>query len=802
MAVARLQLDCRGVVQGVGFRPLVHRLASELALVGQLENVAGGVQLLLQGERSHLEQLVQRLPQALPAAAVLESMQAQWLPPLTPAPQGLSISAAAALPLGAGWLAQALVADLAPCAACLAELRDPADRRYRYPFISCAHCGPRFSIATAEPYARAHTTLAAFALCGACQREFDDPAGRRFHAETIACPDCGPQLRWHDSGGTAVGGGEAALQAAAALLRRGQILALQGVGGVQLLVDARNADAIAQLRQRKGRPRKPLALLVATADWVSPWAVLNGPERQLLESPAAPIVLLRRRQPHAAAGPAPQLPDGLAPGSAELGVMLPASPLHQLLVEAFGAPLVCTSGNPSGEPLCLDWPEAWRRLGPQAAGGQVADGWLVHNRPIARGLDDSLVRLAAGRPQLLRRARGYAPLPLTLPPWAQAPGWMLALGGDLKAAPALADRDRLWLAPQLGDLADGGVHTLWQRGLGEVLDRHGASLQTIVSDRHPHYLSQQWARRWAGAVAGRRQVGVQHHQAHGLAVLAEHGAAPPALLLACDGLGHGWGAVPLWGCEGLLLGADGGLTRLMSLRPLRLPGGGLALQQPRRVALALLAELGPAALQHPGARASRAAFAPAERAAVLQALAAGCVAPCCSSLGRLVDGVASLLDLVQQLSYEGEGGLLLQGAAEQALSAASAEPLVVERLPLQPAPAMAGVPLWLDWQPLLRALLHERAIGVPVAISALRVHRALAAALTAWAQQAAAATGLRTVVLAGGCFQNRLLLEDLVTALRAAGLRPLWPQQLPCGDGGLALGQVAAARLAQRRPPT
>lgn len=783
---ARVRLCCRGVVQGVGFRPAVHRLAQRLGLTGSLENRLGQVVLELSGPRLAVEQLLADLPAALPPQARLEPLRPQWLPPLRQPPQQLRIGASAPVPVGVGLVAPALAADLAPCQACLAELRDPANRRHRYPFISCCSCGPRYTIATAEPYARAHTTMAGFELCQACQREFADPGDRRFHAETIGCPRCGPQLRWLPAANPTAD----PLAAAVALLRAGGIVGLQGVGGFQLLVDARNPDAIARLRHRKRRPHKPLALLVAQLDGLERWLALSSAERQLLQDPAAPIVLLRRRVMGNG------LPLNLAPGSDELGVMLPASPLHQLLADEVGAPLVATSGNPSGEPLCTTVAEARARL--MDASTPIADGLLVHNRAIARRLDDSVLRCIDGQPQLLRRARGYAPaaLPLAAPSGAA----LLALGGDLKSAPALALGDRLWLAPHLGDLADGRSHDHWQAGLAELLDRHDGVLQAICSDQHPGYTSVQWAQELCRHRPGLRHHAVQHHQAHGLAVLAERGQGPPALVFAGDGLGYGRAqgspAVRLWGGEGLRLEADGRCRRLLSLRPFPLPGAERAIAEPRRSALGLLWAAG--ALDHPGAAASLEAFAAPERRLLLQALAAGCQSPLTSSLGRLFDAVASLLDLLQRRSFEGQGGVLLQGAAATAPAPSCCG---VYPLPVVAAPAAAGVAQWLDWGPLLQALLADRAAGVAVGTCALRVHHALGAAIAAWAVPLARVQPRALpVVLAGGCFQNRLLLQGAIAALRAAGLQPLWGQQVPCNDGGLALGQLLAVRLQPTGP--
>ena len=777
MSAARLRLHCRGVVQGVGFRPLVHRLASELQLVGAVENVSGAVRLELQGERRLLELLVRRLPAELQPPGALEPLAPEWLPPLVPAPSGLRIAAAAPQSLGEGLIAPCLAADLAPCPACLAELHDPASRRYRYPFISCSQCGPRYSIATAEPYARAHTTLAGFPLCAACQREFDDPANRRFHAETIGCPACGPRLQWQGPE-LGPGGGAAAapLDQALALLAAGGILALQGVGGFQLLVDAGDPAAVARLRQRKHRLAKPLALLVADPEAIALDVELSAAERLQLQQPAAPIVLLRRR-----AGSAEAFP-GVAPGSAALGVMLPASPLHQLLAAGFGRPLVATSGNRSGEPLCRDPEEALDRL----AG--IADGFLLHNRPIARRLDDSVLHVVEQRPVLLRRARGYAPTALAL---QAPPGVALALGGDLKSAPALAAGCRVWLAPVLGDLGGGLQQQLLRQGVEQLLARAGSQLEALACDAHPGYVSHQLA----AAAARRRGLPlqpVQHHRAHGLAVAAEHALELPVLVWACDGLGYGEpsGGHQLWGGELLRL-TPSGAERWACLRPFHLPGGERAMAEPRRAALGLLAAAGPAALAHPGAASSRDAFAQGEWPLLVQAIASGCNSPLCSSTGRLFDAVASLLGLCQRSGFEGEAGLLLEGLALQAEGLGAGRCAGVAPMPLLAAEGLEWG--WLDWGPLLHTLLHNGAAGVSPMESARLFHASLAAGLAGAAAEAAARTGATTVLLAGGCFQNRLLLERTAAALRAVGLEPRWAEQLPSNDGGLALGQLWAA---------
>ncbi|MEI8249864.1 MAG: carbamoyltransferase HypF [Synechococcus sp. ELA057] len=811
-----LRVFCRGVVQGVGFRPAVSRLAASLALEGRITNVDGAVRLELVGSRPALELFLRRLEGVLPAAARLEPLRSEWLDPPLPrelaSVTGLRMDAAPAVPLAEGWYAPSLVADRAPCASCLAELDDPADRRHGYPFISCAQCGPRWSIATAAPWCRAHTTLAPFPLCRECRREFEQPADRRFHAETIACPRCGPRLSLHLARPSFTICSDAdPLQRAAALLRSGGILALQGVGGFQLLVLATDQAAVARLRRRKRRAGKPLALLVESLSDLEPLLQVDQAEREALHHPAAPIVLLRRRSGSDGAL------IGVAPGSPCLGVMLPASPLHLLLARAVGAPLVCTSGNRSGESLCIEASEAMQRL------EGIADGVLHHDRAIARPSDDSLLQLVRGHPTLLRRARGYAPEPLRLAPMpgSRPADTLLALGGDLKSAPALGVGNQVWLAPHLGDLRDARVQGRWRAGLEDLLRRAPAPVQAVLCDGHPGYLSHQAA----GSLA-RPVQSVPHHLAHGLAVVVEHGLQPPVLLVAFDGLGYGGPPGPgpteagaavavaeplpqLRGGEVLLLepgdGSGWRASTAASLLPFPLPGGVAAMREPRRSALGLLQRAG--GLEHPGAWRLRRAFPPEDRRLLEMALRTSGLFPMCSSAGRLFDGAAALLGLVQVLRHEGEGGMRLQAAAQQGLPLLDA--CVPELLPLLPVPEAGR--WWLDWRPLLLELLNRSAPGADRACAAAWFHLALAEGLAASLQ--ALLVGLPCqheprprpghpafgpaavpIVLSGGCFQNALLLEATLGALERRHLVGHWSQAVPCNDGGLALGQIAAAR--------
>ena len=808
----RLRLHIEGLVQGVGFRPFVHRLASALELAGWVENTAAGVCLELEGPAAALEAFLARLPRERPPHSRLDRLQQQWLPPQSSAGFRILTTAAQSAPGRPPATATALqLPDLAPCAACLAELTDPASRRCGYAFTSCAHCGPRFSILRALPFERRHTALASFPLCAACASEYADPSNRRFHAQTSGCPACGPRLSWFTPGGPRLrdparpsGPLSPCLAAAAAALRAGRIVALQSVGGFQLLCLAGSEAAVAELRRRKGRPEKPFALLAPDLAWVRRHCLLGPAEEQLLTAPAAPIVLLRRRPPEWV-GPDPEagasnpiassvassIATGVAPHNPWLGVMLAASPLHALLLRELGEPLLATSGNRSGEPLCADPERVEEEL------GAIADGILGHNRPIANPVDDGLIQLAAGAPMLLRHARGQAPSVHALTPLLPHPdrlAGVVAMGGQLKGSLAIGVAGgRAWLGPHLGDLDSLAAEQRLRQVLSDALERFGLRPRCFVVDGHPAYASRRIGAELAAA-AGVPLLEVQHHQAHLLACMAEHGQPPPAVGVAWDGAGHG-GDGTLWGGECLRLEEPGGaasFTRLARLRPFPLPGGERAMREPRRAALGLLyAGFGPAAFDGvTRLLPSLAAFGADERPVLARMLQQRLHSPLCSSVGRLFDAIASLLGLAQRCSFEGQAALRLEAAARAAL------PAVPGRL----APAAAaytvaicpgghGEPWLLDWQPLLEAVLHDLAVDRPVEAIALAFHQALAQLLPALAGQ----LGVKRLLLAGGCFQNRLLLELAVECLADAGIEALWPQRIPCNDGGLALGQLLAA---------
>jgi len=816
----RLHLQLSGLVQGVGFRPWSYRLARQLQLRGWVGNNPGGVCLVLEGPEADLQRFLETLQTAPPPRCRLDRLQQQWSA-ATGQPSDFRIAAAEAA--CSDQLASALVSpDLAICPACLAELGDPASRRHHYPFISCTDCGPRYSLLRQLPFERAHTSLATFPLCAACSRDYADPADRRFHAQTLSCPACGPRLRWQtrsvaeplDPRGIA-GDSATAIDAAAAALHQGRIVALQGIGGFQLLVDPGNAAAVAELRRRKGRPDKPLALL-ADPSWLEGCCHINPAERQQWWSPAAPIVLLRPREESQQLA---HLAGNVAGSSSWLGVMRAASGLHQLVLAAFaGGALVATSANRSGEPIARDADEDSALL------AELADGVLRHDLPIVNRIDDSVLRLAASRPLVLRLGRGLAPLAVAhlaprLGPEQNARGASdtrgagLALGAQLKGSVALQLPQQILLSPDLGDISSSLGSRHLQETASHWLQRHGVTAASIGCDAHPGYSSSQLAADLA-LQQGLPLRAVQHHHAHLLAVMAEHGQGGEQRGVAWDGSGQGDDG-SLWGGEALAV-STAGYRRLARLRPFPLPGGEQALREPRRAALGLLVSAYGTRwrqrVQGCGALPWLQAFQAEELEVLDQALERGLNSPLCSSVGRLFDAVAALLGLQQICSHEAQAAMALEGLATRAAANGSSWNNPSYRLPLRRSDS-AGCLEW-DWRPLLEQLLQDLAaadaagnadagdLSERASWIALAFHQALAEGLADLAAQvrnpeapesALAPGGARTFLLSGGCFQNALLLERSIAALQARGITAVWSQQLPCNDAALAVGQLLAA---------
>jgi hydrogenase maturation protein HypF len=727
----RLAIALEGTVQGVGFRPFVYRAAVERGLTGFVRNGTAGVEIEVQGEAGAVDDFVTALRTG-PDHARIAATRTGALAPRDE--RGFAIAESTATGRAC------IPPDLATCNDCLAEVRDRASRRHGYAFTTCTRCGPRFTIATSLPYDRARTTMARFPLCTDCAREYGDARDRRFHAEPIACPRCGPRpsaLR----GGRAQDGDPIALAVAA--LGAGEIVALQGIGGFQLLADAMSDAALARLRERKRRPEKPLAVLVASIEAARELAFISEAEERTLASSAAPIVLVRGRG---------RLSPLVAPRLARLGLMLPASPLHHLIARG---PLVCTSGNVSGEPLAIEPTDALERL------GAIADLFLVHDRPIARPADDSVVRLDGDTTRVLRRARGFAPSPITI----EDGPTVLALGPHQKSTIALAIGGQAILSQHLGDLGSARAVELHERTARELLAFHGARPDAIACDLHPDYASTRLAERLAREL-GVPLVRVQHHHAHVAAALAELAIDEPVLGIAWDGTGAGPDGT-IWGGEALLV--DGArFERFAHLRPFRLPGGERAAREPRRSAAGLLHELG---LPIEG-------FPDHERPIIETMLARGVNAPVTTSMGRLFDAIAFLIGGGARVSYEGQAAIELETLAD------------AERPDGYPLPLMMGAPCVADWGPLVRALLEDRAAGAPASRLSARFHEALASLVVEIAGRA----GRERVVLTGGCFQNARLLARSITRLEAAGFTPLVARDVPLNDGGIALGQAWVAR--------
>jgi hydrogenase maturation protein HypF len=772
----------RGLVQGVGFRPTVWRLARDCALVGDVCNDAEGVLIRIWGERAARERFLQRLRDEAPPLARIDSLESTALRGGSPVTDFRIVKSAG------GQVHTGIVADAATCATCLSEVFDPANRRYRYAFTNCTHCGPRMSIVRAIPYDRGNTSMGAFAQCPDCLREYENPADRRFHAQPNACPVCGPKLWLEAANGSAVDCRGDPIEATQRLLKAGHIVAIKGIGGVHLACDASNADAVQQLRQRKRREHKPFALMARDESMIRRYCNLTLADTSMLHSPAAPIVLLDIQGPQ-------QLAESVAPRQRCYGFMLPYSPLHHLLMAGLDAPIVLTSGNRSDEPQCIDNDEARKQL----AG--IADALLLHDRDIVNRLDDSVVRQVADAPSLLRRARGYAPTPLYLPAGFQNAPAILALGGELKNTFCLIKDGQAILSQHLGNLAHPGTNAAYGQTLTlyrQLFDHHP---EVLVIDCHPDYLPSRFGRDWAAA-ASLELIEVQHHHAHIAACMADNGIAlnaPPVLGVALDGTGYGADG-SLWGGE-FLLADYRGYRRLASLSTVAMPGGEAAIEQPWRMTYAHLRRMAAwyTLTDEFGDLSYFRTLANKPLATLNGMLESGFNSPRTSSCGRLFDAVSALIGVCQTVSYEGQAAIELEA--------------IVDRNALDQgypfAIVLAGGLPRLEPQSMWRSLLEDLRASVPPGVIAARFHIGLAHAVAQMIehlrQQHGDLWGSR-IALSGGVFQNTILATELIRCLEAQGLQVLRHGQVPANDGGLSLGQavVAAAQSLhpqEERPP-
>jgi hydrogenase maturation protein HypF len=768
----RTRARVEGTVQGVGFRPFVYRIAGEEGLAGFVLNDERGVLLEVEGAAAAVARFVDRLTADAPPLAVVDRVSCEDVPALGQRHFRIVESAR-------GGPADAPVTpDTAPCADCLAELDSPTDRRHGYPFINCTNCGPRFTIVRGVPYDRPLTTMASFAMCPDCRREYEDTGDRRFHAQPIACPVCGPRVFVVGADGRADEGPEP-IALVARRLAAGQVVAVKGLGGFHLACDAANERAVTTLRARKHREDRPFALMVADVDTARRFVTLDGEEERLLRSAQRPIVLAPRL-------PGAPVAEAVAPGAPELGLMLPYTPLHHLLLGAFAAAggsgaLVMTSGNVSDEPIAFKDEDALSRL------REIADLFLLHDREIETRTDDSVVRVVrAGahggrRPLPLRRSRGYVPAHLRLSPAAARP--LLACGAEQKNTFCLAKGERAWVSQHIGDLEHFSTLEAFRDGIDHFGRLFSVTPQVVAYDLHPDYLSTTYALEREGV----EHVGVQHHHAHLAACLAEHGDPSRIAVGAIfDGTGYGTDGT-VWGGE-LLVGGLSGFDRAGSLRPVRMPGAAAAIRQPWRMAFAWLAE----AFGEPHPPTKRlAALVDRERwDAMAQVAASARVSPLTSSMGRLFDAVGALCGIAAEVSYEGQAAVELEAAAWRVPAAGE--------LPQYEIDARDG---WvLDPCRAIRAICADLDRGIDLGAVASGFHAAVADATTRAVTEIASARGLDTAVLSGGVFQNRLLIETVAAALDGAGLRVLIPERLPPNDGGISYGQaaIAAARDADR----
>ena len=755
-SVQRVRAVVRGAVQGVGFRPFIYRLALEEKLAGWVKNTSQGVVIEVEGGELALQSFLLRIERETPPRAFIQSFEFSFL-------DAVGYAGFAIQPSDETGRKTALVLpDVATCADCLREVLDPQNRRYLYPFTNCTNCGPRFSIIEALPYDRRHTTMKTFVMCEACRAEYENPLDRRFHAQPNACPACGPHLELWDAAGAMISARHDALRAAAAAIRRGEIVALKGLGGFQLFADARNDEAVKKLRERKRREAKPFALMCATLDATEELCDVSELEARLLASPEAPIVLLRRRT-------SAQVSPLVAPNNPYLGVMLPCTPLHHLLLRELQIPIIATSGNLSDEPICTDEREAVERL------RGIADLFLVHNRPLARHVDDSIVRVVMGREMVLRRARGYAPLPIHT---AAAARETLAVGAHQKNAVAASLGGEVFISQHIGDLETEQSNLAFRRVIASFERLYEFSPQAVAHDAHPDYVSTKFA------LSSRLpHIAVQHHYAHALACLAENEVAGPALAVTWDGTGYGTDGT-IWGGEFLRVTPDS-FVRAAYLRTFRLPGGERAVREPRRSALGLLYELYCEEVCGMDELLPVQAFSAQELNVLGVAIKRGLNAPLTSSMGRLFDAVASITGLRHVVRFEGQAAMEL----EFALDGVTTD----EHYTLQLI-ADSG-PMMLDWSPMIDELRRDVRAGTPLGVMSARFHNALVEAMLAVAR----AVGEEKVALTGGCFQNKYLTERAVQRLRAAGFRPYWHQRIPPNDGGIALGQACAAARAMRQ---
>jgi len=748
--VERRAITVQGVVQGVGFRPFVFALASRLGLSGFVQNVVGGVLIEVEGDAVTLDRFLNELTSNPPSLALIQQLTWENRPPCLDRQFRIEPSTAA----GVGPIF--ISPDVATCADCLGEMWNPADRRHCYPFINCTNCGPRLTIVTGAPYDRRNTTMAGFVMCATCRAEYENPADRRYHAQPTCCPDCGPRLQLLDSAGQEIAAADP-VELFADALRAGRIGALKGLGGYHLACDARSSLAVSELRHRKQRDDKPFAVMVPDVAAAEALCEIGPGERELLLSIRRPIVLLRKRTPDVVAAQ-------VAPRNPYLGVMLPYTPLHHLLLRAVaGTPLVMTSGNRSDEPIVYEDADALKRL------ADIADIFLIHNRPIHVRCDDSVTRIVTRSEMPLRRSRGYAPQSIPLP--FECPIPILAVGGQLKGTFALGHGRHAILSHHLGDLDHYDAYRAFVRDVALYEELFAIHPEFIVYDLHPDYASTHYAME-----RGIRSLAVQHHHAHIASCMVERGLNEPVIGVAFDGTGYGTDGT-VWGGE-FLIGDYDGFRRAAHLRCVAMPGGEQAIREPWRMALAHLVDA-----EEPDTLLRERIPAVALRVAI-QMLERRFHSPLTSSAGRLFDAVAVLAGVRDRVNYEGQAAIELEWLAT-GLTESGTYPFELSQTP--------DNPLQVDTRPIIRAVAHDARQGTAPALIARRFHSTIVEIIVAVCERLRGETGLTAVALSGGVFMNVLLTEEVRERLQRQGFRVYLQHQVPANDGGLSLGQLALA---------
>jgi len=760
----RLKITVIGAVQGVGFRPFIYRLATQLGLKGYVLNSIPGVMIEVEGNKEKLNQFLLKIEQEKPVNAVVYSLEFSFLDPI--GYQNFTIKESKQLKESS----PIILPDIAVCPDCIQEMYNVHDRRYLYPFINCTNCGPRFSIIESMPYDRPGTSMKIFEMCDDCRREYQDPANRRFHAQPIACPKCGPQVELWDSGGKRVTIQYNAIEEATRRIQEGQIIAIKGLGGYQLLVDARNDKAITNLRMRKHREEKPFALMLQSIDDIKRICIISNFEKRLLCSPESPIVLLRKRDSHSNSS---ALSENIAPNNPYLGIMLPYTPIHYLLMNNLKIPIVTTSGNLSEEPIAINESEALEKL------GGIADFFLVHNRPIVRHVDDSIVRVILGRELVLRRARGYAPLPIQFIPEdekiAEKYPKYLAVGAHLKNTVAVSDKNTAVISQHIGDLSTEESFNAFERVIEDLQKLYKIKPDTIITDFHPDYLSTKYAE-------GRDEniLYVQHHEAHIMACRAENQITGTALGISWDGTGYGWDKL-IWGGE-FFISDEKAIEHVGQFRRFPLPGGELAIKEPRRSAVGALYEIFGNEIFRWN-HLYQDTFSELDLPVLQKMLEKKLNCPLTSSVGRLFDAIASLLNICQKITYEGQAAMMLEHVADRESKQGYGFEIRENKL------------INIDWQLIFNEILEDIKNNVSIGTISMKFHHTLAEIILNIAKY----LGITKVALSGGCFQNAILLESTITLLEQHGFRVYWHQRVPPNDGGISLGQIALARMQNKR---